>query len=412
VISPDDPDSYLGIQVGGGTIFSVASAYTVTSSSKPIPRFHWTPGAIRSMQADHQRVLKADLIRIGTIATVNSSCAIDERESFNSSTPAFEKLGIQDTVWLHDESQIGISGGQYVLAQYNRTKHRRAGTTLKTSMLDDVRNQFYLARDVLNDLSGVQVSFCTGVARRVPLRVLMADLMPIVAEITPHDQAIWAQLNDKEQGIQALRSGALTDWFKTLSPDQANFIDQLIGKVLLMLERTGVNEEGNELTVAWIYRRPPYRCFKIPTSSKPNSWMRVLADSSDCATFAYITINCLETNTIKCRGPSPRWHSTTPLLETAVLRHNLQPSIPLGPLEHKKTYFFKKMDSLLQVAVERQPGSSNVSLYVSPSSIPARFRQRLYNLERLRNQVSRIRERRESDEPGAEAVTILTKSDL
>jgi hypothetical protein len=68
--------------------------------------------------------------------------------------------------------------------------------------------------------------------------------------------------------------------------------------------------------------------------------------------------------------------------------------------KHKKTYFFKKMDSLLQVAVERQPGSSAVSLCVSPSAIPANFRQRLYNMERMRSQVSRIRERRESDEPG------------
>jgi hypothetical protein len=141
--------------------------------------------------------------------------------------------------------------------------------------------------------------------------------------------------------------------------------------------------------------------------------MCVLTDSSDCATFAYITTNCLETNTIKCRGPAPRWNSIAPLLETAVLRHNLHPSIPLGPLEHRKTYFFKKMDSLLQVAVERQPGSNDVSLYVSPSSIPAKIRKRLKEFEqRMHTPVSRIRERRESDEPGAEAVTILTKLDL
>jgi hypothetical protein len=412
VICPNNPDSYLAIHVGEGVIFPTVASHTVPPASDIIPRFQWTPGAFRGTQAYHQRVSRADLIRIGTPATVNSNCAIDEKESFRSSAPAFEKLGVQDHVWLHDESQIGVSGGQYVLAQYNRTNHRRGGTTLKNSILDDVRNQLYLARDVLNDISGVQVSFCTGVARRVPLRVLMADLMPIIAEITPHDQAMWNQLNDQEQAIQALRSCDLPAWFQALSSHQANFIDQLVGKVLLMLEPTGVNEGGDELTLAWVYQRPPYRCFKMATNSKQNSWMRVLTDSSDCATFAYIITSCLETNNINCRGPSPCWHSTAPLLEIAVLRHNLQPSIPLGPLEHKKTYFFKKMDSLLQVAVERQPGSSAVSLYVSPSSIPAKFRQRLYNMERMRSQVSRIRERRESDKPGAEAVTILTKADL
>jgi len=74
-------------------------------------------------------------------------------------------------------------------------------------------------------------------------------------------------------------------------------------------------------------------------------------------------------------------------------------------------YFFKKMDSLLQVTVEKQSVDGPVSLYISPSSIPAKFRQRLYNLERMRNQVSRIRERREFGELGAEAVAICTKAE-
>jgi hypothetical protein len=52
-------------------------------------------------------------------------------------------------------------------------------------MLDDVRHKSYLARHMLNSLSGVQVSFCTGVARRVPLRVLIADLVPIIAAEYP-----------------------------------------------------------------------------------------------------------------------------------------------------------------------------------------------------------------------------------
>jgi hypothetical protein len=176
--------------------------------------------------------------------------------------------------------------------------------------------------------------------------------------------------------------------------------------MLWPLEALGPNYATSSCALRERQRRTSLR------STKRNSWVCVLTDSGDCATFAYITTNCLETNTIKCRGPAPRWNSIAPLLETAVLRHNLQPSIPLGPLEHRKTYFLKKMDSLLQVVVERQPGSNNISLYVSPSSIPAKFRQRLYNLERMRNQVSRIRERRESDEPGAEAVTIPTKLDL
>jgi hypothetical protein len=67
------------------------------------------------------------------------------------------------------------------------------------------------------------------------------------------------------------------------------------------------------------------------------------------------------------------------------------------------------MDTLLQVTVEKQLANDPISLYVSPSSIPARFRQRLYNMGKMRYQVSRIRERWESGEVGAENVAICTK---
>jgi hypothetical protein len=332
-VLPENPDRYFAIQIGGGIISPTLHAPNISRPNDCEPRFHWELGVVRSKQAYDKSYAKTDPMRIGTPATVNRNCVIDERACWNSSTPAFEILGVNESFWTYDESQTGLSAGQYALLQHNRTKHNIRGTTLKSRMLDDVHNKSYLARDILNDLSGVQVSFCTGVARRVALRELMADVMPTIAAVFPQDKVIWEQLNDQDQAIQAFHSASLPDWFKTLPHNHAEFLDQLVGRVLSILQPTGVNEEGNELTVAWIYQRPPYRCFKIPTNSKPNSWMCVLTDSSDCATFAYITTNCLETNTIKWRGPSPRWHSTAPLLETAVLRHNLQPSIPLGPLE-------------------------------------------------------------------------------
>jgi hypothetical protein len=346
------------------------------------------------------------VIRIGVLTTINMNCAIDERKSWNSSNPAFEELDVRDSFWRYDESQLELSAGQYALLQHNRTKHYIPSTTLKARTLEDVINKSCLALDVLDNLFGVQVSFCTGVARRVPLRILMADLMPIIAEIFPQNHTMWISMNVHDKVVEAMRSGSLLDWFKTLATEEANSIDHLVSQILLTLEPTGVNEEGDELTVAWIHERPQYQCFKIPTSSKPNSWMRVLSDSTDCATFAYITTKCLETNTIKCRGPSPHWHRTTPLLETSVLRCNSQPNNPLGLLEHNK------MGSRLQVTVEREPVSNAVSLYVSPSGIPAKIWQRVSMLERNHKEVSRIRERRASTEPEAEVVAILTKPGL
>lgn len=400
---------YFAIQLCGGIISPVLDLEQKEAVPGSELLFHWQSG--NTLRKYHRTFETSQPIRVGAFVTVNHTCTIDENQCWRSSAPAFEILGVHDSVWKHDETQWGGQAGQYALLQYNRTMHKIPGTTLKTRVLSDIRSEAYTVRHILNDMWGLQVSFCTGVARRVPLRVLMADLMPVVAETMTDRKEMWQQLNLENSAFNAFQSDSVIEWIETLDHAQRLLIDQLMRDILLTLEPTGVDAEGNNLTVAWVYQRPPYQCFRISCNDKRNSWMRVLTDSGDCATFAYVVTRCLETSTLKCRGPSPHWHSIAPLLETAVLRQNSQPSQPLGPLEHKKMYFFKKMDSLLQVTVEKQSVNGPVSLYIAPSSIPARFRQRLYNLERMRNQASRIRERREPGEMGAEAVTILTKAD-
>ncbi|KAF2740591.1 hypothetical protein EJ04DRAFT_161304 [Polyplosphaeria fusca] len=47
------------------------------------------------------------------------------------------------------------------------------------------------------------------------------------------------------------------------------------------------------------------------------------------------------------------WDNTSPLLKISVLGHSFNPSNKLGWLEHNKTCFFKKVDAMLQVTVER-----------------------------------------------------------
>ncbi|OAL55288.1 hypothetical protein IQ07DRAFT_595009 [Pyrenochaeta sp. DS3sAY3a] len=396
--------SYFAIQMCGGVIAPVAPKRRARSGEK---LFHWSSG---SDPTTYEVLIPIEeRIRIGAFVTINLNCAPEERLCWQSSTPAFEALGVQNNFWIHDETQVGGQAGQYALLQYNHTSHKIPGITLKTLFLRSIQNQPHLAREVLNTFWGVQVSFCTGVAQRVPLRMLMIDLMPKVAETMLEGKKKWNEINAGDRVIVAFQSDTTLEWIEKLDPPQSNFIDQLMCKILQVLAPTGIDEEGNELTVAWVYQRTPYRCFKVSCKERQNSWLRVLADSIDCATFAYIVIRCLETTQVKCRGPLPCWRSTAPILETAVLRHNLQPGQPLSPLEHKKIYFFRKMDTLLQVTVERQLANDPVRLYISPSSIPAKFRQRLYRMKTMQNQFSRIRERRESGEVGAENVAIFTK---
>lgn len=397
-ILPKDHDKLpCAIRIGGGTIYGYGSNGA---------KFHWT----KSMRLHEPQPVCFDPrseILIGGLVSINTNCQIDEKESWNKSCSAFENLGVHGEFWIHDEKQIGGQAGQYVMLQHNRIKHKIPGKTLK---------QYYLDQDpetlvcVLNCLWGLQVSFCTGVTRRVPLRLLIADLLPYFSKLFPKERDLWTELQVKYDILNGLHTENVQSWFETLPPQLYKHVLQIITRILLTLQPTGIDQEGKFLLVAWPYDCPPFRCFKIPCDDKMSSWARVLADSEDCATFAYISTNCLETPTITCRGPSPLWHNKTPLLETAIVRHNETPSKPLGPLEHKNAYFFKKLNSLLQVTVDRKSCGS-VSLVVSTSSIPERFRQRVYALEMKKNQRSRIRERQKQNEIGSENVFVLTKSE-
>ena len=377
--------------------------------------FHWTSDSefhAKGITLAPVKLGPTTRVRIGALVTVNQNCENDELEAWNRSHSAFEILGVQEEYWQYDESQFGLSGGQYVVLQHNRTKHKVPGRTLKNVILD---RGVDIVLHVLNDLWGLQVSFCTGVNRRVPLRTLMADLLPVVGANFPGDQESWDELDMKYKILEGFKTDAVLDLFKALPKETSSYILSLMRKILVILEPTGIDPEGKSFVIAWIYDRPPFRCFKVPCVEKKNSWARVIADSGDCATFAYITTTCLESSTFKCRGPASYWHNTAPLLETAILRYNENPSRPLGPLEDKKTYFFQKSNDFLQVNVERREptasggqGASEVALYVQSSYIPAKFRQRVQRMEFLRKKDSRIRERRESREVGAEQVAILT----
>ena len=70
-----------------------------------------------------------------------------------------------------------------------------------------------------------------------------------------------------------------------------------------------------------------------------------LADSHDCATFAYITMECFETTDFKCSG-TPTTCDSIFSLETAVTRIGKEEALRPSLLQHHETCFFSKHDSM------------------------------------------------------------------
>jgi hypothetical protein len=341
-------------------------------------------------------------ICIGSLVTINSYCNINERECWERSACAFENLDVHDDFWTYDESQTGFQAGNYVLLQANITKHRLSGKTLKKVILEWETEMLIPA---LNCLWGLQVSFCTGVTKRVPLRELIADVLPTFANTFIRERARWVELEEQYHILDAFRKDDFQGWLTNLPPKLYSYVIRVVRRIIRTLQSTGIDPEGRYLSVAWPYDSPPFRCFRISCHDRENSWARVLADSEDSATFAYISTKCLVTNRVQCQGPSPHWRSTTPLLETAIIRHNGNYT---GSLETKRTHFFKKPDSLLKVMVERQGDSGAITLLVAPITVPARVQQRLYRFDIMRRTWTQLRERQRESEH-AEHVAVLTK---
>jgi hypothetical protein len=396
IVHRDSSASPCAIKICGGIVYA---------PRENALKFHWSP-------APHLGLLPPAYLNprskicIGSLVAVNPNWNINERECWERSCCAFENLGVHDDdFWTHDESQVGFQAGNYILLQANIIKHRLPGKTLKQIILEWEMEMLIPA---LSCLWGLQVSFCTGVTKRVPLRELIADVLPTFAKTFIRERALWLELEKQHHIPDVFRTDAFQEWLEKLPPILYNYLMRVVRRIILALQSTGIDPEGRYLSVAWPYGSPPFRCFRISCHDRANSWTRILTDSEDSATFAYISTNCLVTDGVQCRGPSPLWRSTTPLLGTAIFCHNDNPSNSPGPLESEKTYFFKKPDSLLKVVVERQRDSGAITLLVTPSSVPARMRQRLYRMDMMKNRWTQIKERQRVSEY-AEHAAVLTK---
>lgn len=142
------------------------------------------------------------------------------------------------------------------------------------------------------------------------------------------------------QSNLALHSTNAIQWLEQLSKEYSTIICKVMQQILLELGPKGVNEEASHLLVACVHDQPPYSCSKIPC--KEHALMHVLADSVDCATFAYIGGECLETSSVQCHAPQSEWSNKAPVLETAVLQQTLNLHDPWNLWNMRKHTFSGK----------------------------------------------------------------------
>jgi hypothetical protein len=340
---------------------------------------------------------------VGARVSVNQTClVVDEKQRWRNSEQYLVRLGTYDSSWVPKERSISVSAGQYVTLQYAQTVGKIPGLSLKVKILSCPRHSLL---SVLDYPWGLQVSFCTGVSRRVLLREIMADLLPDFIENRIWVPEMWEELKSTHKIVGKLQNkdDSVKDWVKSLPANIRDYLNEIVLDLLKEMEHTGIDREGKLFKVAWIQKDQDFQCFQVPWE-KESYWARMLADSSDCATFAYVTSRCLESDRHKCRGPTAVWCQATAILETAVscYQPNTRGSQPLA-LKHSESYSIGRCQSLV-AKVNRLNNTDPPQLHISwvKSQIPLAFRIRLESKKGL----PQLREKQYEDSC-AEMVLIL-----
>jgi len=366
------------MEVAEGFISAAGEISAGTDSTDTIPKLHWSRGGpslgYKTPFSLHTKAL------IGTTA-INTSCPVDEHRSWMCATVAMETLGAKESYWERSEAQAGLQGGQYVIAQFNMTWIKRPGTTLKHIHLRPDINLPFLQSDW-----GLQISYCTGVARRVSLCDLLADITPILIEELLQQPPGWNSLRVNHNIVDALKGSNFKAWFDHLVPELQSDVLRIVRYVLLILQDTGIDQSGDHLVAIWPRKGNPLGCFKIPCKDA-TFWARMLQDSSDCATFAYVTPLCLETHEWKCQKlQTAPWHNRSVVLNTAVSLHKSGVAlVDQWRLRHEQSYVIGQPGKYLvgKVSISKSaatmhiPPHLDISRSIIPASVQARIKEHL-----------------------------------
>ncbi|KXG52095.1 uncharacterized protein PGRI_083790 [Penicillium griseofulvum] len=231
ILRGDGSRAPVAIKIGDGFIFAHEGA-----------KFHWSqqmPGieGLRSIEMEQS-------LLIGSLVAVNAACKPIEADSRIISANLLEELGTSRSLWQKSQRQLGIQGGQYVVCQATETWNKQTGIPVKDRALSypsEVLIQY------LDYYWGVQVSYCTGVAKRVRLRKLVADLVQHFSAGSAFNfDTLEAKMND-----ETLRPKDLQIWLSSLGPDIRAELLNIICDILNTLRHTGLDSTETYFCVAW-----------------------------------------------------------------------------------------------------------------------------------------------------------------
>ena len=291
-------DLCLAIAIGGGL---------VTPTPGSITKFHWSQDYYLK---NTQCFSREQTMTIGQLEK-NPYCTRDSATLLRGVSPYLHHLGTCRPYWELSEAEVGIQTGQYLNLTGTMTLDKRPGVPLKQHLLANLQVHLW---DALERPYGIQISECTGLVKRVPLRIVLADtLSPFVESQRPLPSR-WVELKDVHDILQALQASTFKSWYDSL-PDKelrASVFD-ILSRQMVALRPTGVDNEKKYLVVAWWSVTTLGACVWLDLHHRANVWARILEDDFDTATFAYVAQECLQ-------SPRQRCSKTSTLVVDGIIR--------------------------------------------------------------------------------------------
>jgi len=233
-----------------------------------------------------------DKLLIGTEMTIKNSCTFTLQEYEMNFGDIIRESGPKPSTWRFDgvAAALQIAAPKVITFQIEGQSKKLPEKTVKEDAWQKWNSRPEDANPaILNNYYGVEISYCTGNARRVPLKHIL--LMDPVNELLERQMPGWASTPwglDFEKALSTESDDAVFQ-FWSKHKDARRLAGRLVFSVLDALEQTGTTDSG--LQAAFLHQNRE-KIIKIET--KKNDWAGLLKDSYLTAAYAVVNNVCLE----------------------------------------------------------------------------------------------------------------------
>jgi hypothetical protein len=223
---------------------------------------------------------------------ISDYCECPVEDNYSSQFSAFE-LGTKQPSWYMDAVSSQMLAGKYVSVSMGCTYKFDAGWTLKDSIIDNWLdsdaakiNRHYMPHQwYLDYLSVVEISHCTGNARRISLWTLLKTRCLTDWFRTRFETMYFYGVVHTIKQLHAIEY--ISEQWQTLSSGRRKRLISAFRCILSELRYTGVGDDN--LLQVWDITE-----YRRRDSRKLNPlWTSMVKDSVGCVTFAVITPTCM-----------------------------------------------------------------------------------------------------------------------